>query len=143
MTLRGEPLLLPARVYYDAAVLNEACEREGLAGTIALCLGTRHYNGFLRQACVTRLLGCEQYWAVPFVLQLLGEYVVEVILPIEAFLKSGAGQAVRDFVAENARYMVTLEKRALSYWDCYYRQQFSDKQDYPGIRAISALQPGI
>jgi hypothetical protein len=47
-----------------------------------LCLGTRHHDGFVRQECVSRLL--ERHhgwaipcWAIPYIVQLLGEYVME------------------------------------------------------------------
>ena len=138
--LRGEELLIPKRVYYKASALRAACGREGWEGTVALCLGTRHHDGFLRQECATRLLQSDMDWTVPFIVQLLGEYVVEVILPIERWLQGGVGPAYRDFVADNPRYMVTLEKRAVSYWDCYCRDQYPRMQDYPGIRALSLLR---
>lgn len=137
--LRGEALRMPSRLYYNESALWRACARGGLEGAIALCLGTRHHDGFVRQECVTRLLACDAYWTVPFIVHLLGEYVVEVILPIERLLCDGVGAQYRDFVTENPAYMLTLGKRAVSYWDCYYRRQFANKDDYPGLRALAAL----
>ena len=137
--LRGETLQLPARVYYESEALREVCARSGAEGTVAQCLGTRHNDGFMRQQCAIQLLESDQYWAVPFIIHLLGEYVIEVIAPIERMLQEGVRPAFREFVAENPAYMVTLEKRAISYWDCYYRRRFPNKSDYPGLRAIATL----
>lgn len=139
--LRGQELVIPTRVYYDPAALRAACERSGFEGAIAQCLGSRHHDGFLRHECAMRLLQLDQYWTVPFIVHLLGEYVVELIVPIERWLQDGVTPAYRDFVADNPAYMVTLEKRAVSYWDCYYRDQYPRMQDYPGIRALSMLRP--
>ena len=138
--LRGETLQIPVRTYYDATALREGCARSGAEGTVARCLGTRHDDGFMREQCVIGLLESDQYWTAPFLIHLLGEYVVEVIAPIERMLQEGVPPAFREFVAENPSYMVTLEKRAISYWSCYYRVRFPNKADYPGLHAIAALK---
>ena len=140
--LRGEALQIPARVYYDSEALGEGCARRGAEGTVAQCLGTRHSEGFVRQQCAVQLLKSDQYWTAPFLIHLLGEYVVEVIAPIERMLQEGVPPQFREFVAENPSYMVTVEKRAISYWSCYYRGQFLNKAHYPGLRAIAALKAG-
>ena len=41
-------------------------------------LYTRHHDGFVRERHLRQLLGVDEPWLPPFVIRLLGEYVVEI-----------------------------------------------------------------
>lgn len=51
---------------------------------IHACLLSRHHDGHLRQRQIERLAGVSQSWVVLFLVQLCGEYVVEILQEIEA-----------------------------------------------------------
>ncbi|MES2265095.1 MAG: hypothetical protein V4724_41895 [Pseudomonadota bacterium] len=103
-------------------------------------MGTRHYDGFLREQCLRRLLAVEEKWVAPFVIQLLGEYVVEVIHPIHEHFLEGVEEKYKDFFSENVEYCEYLRCRAISYWNEYYRERFPRYKDYPAVKALAALQ---
>lgn len=52
--------------------------REGDARLIWLAWFTRSDDGWIRQAAVRELLGQRREWLVPYLVQLLGEYVIEI-----------------------------------------------------------------
>jgi hypothetical protein len=87
---------------------------------ILACLYSRHVDGWVREQQITRVLAVEAPWTPMFILQLLGEYVIEIGAAV--WERSGAldlstfkafGEANPDFIA------VTCEQ-IVSYWACYY-----------------------
>ena len=68
---------------------------------IALCLGTRHHDGHLREACVRQLLQQQRAWTVPFVVHLCGEYVLQIVEVIGAALPAWNGEALARYLREN------------------------------------------
>lgn len=133
-------LHIPYRVYYDERRLLALLDDGAEAGLVARCLGTRHHNGVLRERCLRHLLAHGASWTAPFVIQLLGEYVLEVVRPIHERFMDGVEEKYGMFFNDNAGYCQRLEQRAISYWNAYYRRQFSCQGEYPGVRALKALQ---
>lgn len=136
----GRLLRIPVRTYYARAALLAATGQPGDAGAVALCLGTRHHDGRLREHCVAQLLLQERAWTVPFVVHLCGEYVLEIVERIGAALPAWNAGALARYLRENPAHVATLERRAVSYWNCYYRAQYPVWDAYPGCRAMAALR---
>lgn len=136
----GRLLRIPVRTYYDGKQLLACTQLAGDAGVIALCLGTRHHDGHVREACARRLLRQERAWTVPFVVHLCGEYVLEIIEAIGAALPAWNTQVLARYLRENPAYVDTLERRSISYWSCYYRRRYPVWEDYPGCRTMAALR---
>lgn len=135
-----ERLDIPYRVYYDMRQLSKAIDGPDDSARIALCLGTRHHDGFLREHCLRRLLDVDADWVAPFVLQLLGEYVIELVWPIHDRFMDDVDEKYRIFYRLNTKYCESLERRAISYWSAYYRGRFPRYQDYPGVMALALLR---
>ena len=136
----GRLLRIPARTYYHREQLLACTRLAGDAGVAALCLGTRHHDGHLREACLRQLLLQERAWTVPFVVHLCGEYVLEIIEVIGAVLPAWNMEALARYLRENPAYVDTLERRVASYWNCYYRGQYPVWDGYPAHRAMAALR---
>lgn len=131
----GESLAIPVRVYYTPADLANAIDAPGDAGLIALCLGTRHHDGFVRERCLRRLLGQGQDWIIPYVVQLVGEYVAEIVEAIEAALPQLDAHAYGRFLLENPRFFARTERRVVSYGYVY-----ADRRLNAGTRTIAAFR---
>ncbi|MFW9078344.1 hypothetical protein ACOI9X_03545 [Pseudomonas sp. P2757] len=58
-------------------------------------------------------------WVVPFVLQLTGEYVIQILETIEAHLPVLDPVLYGRFIRDNQAYFRTTQARMISYWDCY------------------------
>ncbi|MBQ5949244.1 hypothetical protein [Massilia sp. ST3] len=86
------------------------------------------------------------YWRVtragslPYILQLAGEYVVEIVDDIARAIASRDAAPLAAFVRENPDYMATLERRIMSYWSCHHRHAYPERPDYPGFRLAACLR---
>ncbi len=134
--VRGEPLTIPYRIYHPEANEQPTTVQQA---TIAHCIYTRHSDGFVRQRHLNHLFGANQLWVAPFVLHLVGEYVIEILQDIEQSLHLLDRDIYGAFLSENPRWLPLLERRCISYWDCYYRSTIS-RADYPGLRVTSVLR---
>ena len=72
--------------------------------------------------------------------QLLGEYVIEIVEVIADAIRQETVQDLSDFARENPKFMAITRQRATSYWDCYFRCRFRSLQTYPAITALDAIE---
>ena len=137
----GQPLAMPYRVYCDPALLRSVVARsDGPARSLALGLGTRHWDGHVREECARLLLPSRDPWTPAFVVCLLGEYVIEIIGAIaEAFDQLDA-DAFAEFARANPAFMATARRRATSYWNEHHRHRFPDKRAYPGLTLLDRIE---
>lgn len=138
--LDGEVLTIPSRIYVEADLLWANSGRSALERSIACSLGTRHHNGYVREACLTRLLAAPQPWMAPFIVQLVGEYVDEIVQGIETALPTfapGMRAALAAFVRDNPRYLDKTESRSISYRPFHHNVYCAD---YAGKRVVAWLR---
>jgi hypothetical protein len=142
ITLGGEPVRIPHRVYFDEP--HESLALSESERLVRACLFSRHHNGFVRARQVTWLLQAEAAWVVPYVVQLLGEYVVEIAEVIEAHLGGLSRHLYAEFCRENPSFVALAQTRAMSYWNCYYRFPWHDRhwrrEEYPALRALAVMK---
>ncbi|GAA2637034.1 hypothetical protein [Paractinoplanes durhamensis] len=80
----------------------------------------------------------------PFVVQLVGEYVADLLLDIRRSLVEVdiTGTRMYDvygrFGADNSEFIDLTRQRVASYWDCYYRDVWADRSYYPGSTVIES-----
>lgn len=105
------------------------------------CMLTRHHDGFVRQDAVLRAISSDEPWVAPFVVYLIGEYVVEIVASIASKLTASDPRLgmYRDFARENKDLVVLVRERAMSYWDCYYRAVWGSFDDYPARSMLDRL----
>lgn len=150
VTLDGESLTLPSRVYHGL-LPADARFSSSLSPSVAACAYTRHHDGRVRQRALRTLLDgpdALEPWVVPYVVKLADEYVVEIVEDVAAFLVDvdveGTPQqrAYGRVLAQNPEMLRLLRARVVSYWDCYYRRRLPRLEDYPGHRVALALSRG-
>lgn len=118
---------------------------------ILACLYTRHHDGRVRERRLKEVVTSDADWVVPYVVCLIGEYVVEIAADIhEALSHLDTGDHRRDtykrFVQANPAFIDLVEARAMSYWSCYHRARFPrraaspNRDDYPGLAAVRVLR---
>lgn len=141
--VQNERVEIPGRLYYHPRHFQNEGQALTRPERIAACLGTRHHDGFVRERCLRNLLPAIEPWAVPYVVALLGEYVLPIIEIIEAHYQTADLEPYAAFLAENTPYFKTTERRVMSYWDAYYRHAFPRRETYPGFRVLTALQDAV
>lgn len=139
--VQGELLSAPGRIYCKPGDLRAAvAQSSGDTRLLALSLGTRHSDGHVREECLRQIVAVDRPWLAPFVVQLLGEYVIEIVEVIAATLHEHGPERLAGFARENPQFMATTRRRATSYWHCYHRDRFPALQAYPAIAALDAIE---
>jgi hypothetical protein len=101
---------------------------------------TRSTDGFLREIVLKEIIGVQQVWVPPFVVLLMGEYVIEIVERIADSMESLDQTLYSNFVRENRNLIQILRQRAASYWDCYYRHSYPSLNSYPGTVLLRELE---
>jgi hypothetical protein len=136
----GEKILVPRRLGYSEA--QSASSNDGRIAQMAACLQTQSSNGFDRQRALRSLLPAVQPWSAPFVVTLIGEYVVEIIEDIAGATTPSNVDAMISFISENCDYWELTKQRVASYWNAYYRHKYT-KLNYPGFQLVRTLETSL
>ena len=116
---QGQCVLIPVRLHFASERLPLSISDE--AWLFARALQTRSNDGFERQRAVLDLLADLRPWAAPFIVALIGEYIVEILNDISAALTDENTQTLATFILQNEGFWNTTKRRVASYWNVYYR----------------------
>ena len=137
--LNNEELILPYRVYCDPYLLvysrNQSIENR----LITFCLLTRHHNGFVRERYLKEIITSKEKWVIPFVVQLMGEYVVEILIAIWESIDDMNKDNLISFIVENKSYWAKTKQRVASYYGEYYRFKIN-KPEYVGFKLTKRIE---
>lgn len=112
------------------------------SGLICKCLESRSNDGYQRQRAVQEILGDVQPWSAPFIIALIGEYVIEIMNDIDDSLTPEASAVLAEFVCANPRYWKLTQQRVASYWNAYYRKKYS-RSGYVGFKLIETVSVAV
>ena len=136
----GQPVTIPYRIYHSEPHLGRLAGLSRTQQDILRCLYSRHHDGYVRQRAVQPLLRSNADWVVPFVVQLIGEYIVEIVEVIRDGL---AGRndldAYARFANQNPEFIELTKQHSISYWNCYYRSRYPNVAEYPGRQAMALI----
>lgn len=103
--------------------------------TIYHCLFSRSCDGFVRERHIGALLeGEPPLWAIPYILKVCDEYVVEILELIYGRLAQRDTKWYRQLFSFNPRALLSGYNRMISYWNAYYRHRWSSYRQYVGYR---------
>jgi len=142
----GETVTIPYRMNQDEPPSDAVRSLTARQRRILHCLYSRHGDGLVRQRHLEQVVRSDEPWVVPFVMQLVGEYVLEIVEAIQhglsdlPFEHSVQRLLYGDFIARNPAFFATIERRVVSYWSCYYRWRFPVFGTYPGCRLLELLR---
>lgn len=130
---KGVQVTFPYRIYDEVskAQLLTAKDLE------KLCIYTRHHNGHIREVAILELMQKFPTECIPFVVQLLAEYVVEIAVSISKIITPKQCQEIQEFLKENPKHAQTIQSKIASYWDCYYKWSYLKLNDYPAYKLIN------
>lgn len=134
----GQMVAIPRRLHF--AGLSATTDTLSNFNPASLCLITRATDGHLRQLALRSVIDHQSAWVAPFVLMLLGEYVIEIVEDVRDALPVLDRPVYANLVRENRQTVQRLRARATSYWDAYHRQQYPEKRDYPGLQALHEME---
>lgn len=141
VSLNNEALKIPYRLYFNEPSADKEKLLTDLQKTILSCLYLRHHNGFIRQGRLEKLTDKTDNFVVPFVFQLLGEYVHEILIVLDRHINNETIGDYIKFINENKKYWQQTESRMISYWNEYYRRpKFRKLNDYIGKQIVDKLK---
>jgi hypothetical protein len=150
INLEKNVLTIPSRIYTDSSQLNRLGKLTSKQEEMVHCLYSRHHNGHIRERCLKEFIASDNYFTAPYILQLLGEYVIEIIEIIYINRSKINHDNLVTYILENPVHYEKTKQRVYSYWDAYYRRAFPKykrdvkpkgecQQDYPGIKMVNYI----
>jgi hypothetical protein len=135
-----ENVTLPCRIYHNPALINTASlsivEKE-----LVDYLLTRHHNGIVREKHLKQIISRDHAWIPPFVVQLVGEYVIQILQLIQDNLSLLNASLYAQFLRMNPELLARTKQRVASYWDCYHRNV--RPEDYAGFRVLDFFESQV
>jgi len=138
VNLDYEKLEIPYRIYWNVGNTS-LVKLKGVELLIFSCLMTRHHDGKIREKYLINLFDCPNDFTSPFIIQLIGEYVIEILNLIYANISMLNSNNIRSFILNNDKYYKTIKSRVISYWDCYYRSEYPLKESYVGNKILKEI----
>lgn len=138
--VNGEQLTIPYRLYFDEPDIDSENNLTDRQKSILNCIFLRHHNGYLREKRLKKLVHKDEKWVIPFTVQLLGEYVYEILEVLGEHINEKTINAYRLFTEENPKYWKKTESRMISYWNEYYRWKFPKLKEYLGTALVKRIK---
>lgn len=104
-----------ARVFNKNIVIKE------IQQNIVDCFYMRHCDGLIREDRLKKIIHLNHEWIVPYVFELIGEYVIEILDVIYDNLGSLDLLLYKEFIEKNPKFYKLTQDRVQSYWNAYYR----------------------
>lgn len=83
-------------------IIKKELEKNNIQKEILYCIYTRSCNGYIREKYLKELLKLDfDYWAIPFIVKLSDEYIVEILEVIYDKLKIRNNDDIKRFGLEN------------------------------------------
>ncbi|WP_051959931.1 hypothetical protein [Sphingobacterium sp. ML3W] len=129
----GVKIIIHYRIYDEIS----KSKVQTTTGLEKLCTFTRHHNGYIREIAILALIQKFPTQSIPFVVQLLAEYVVEIAISIIKVITTKQRQEIQEFLKENPKHAQTISSKIASYWDCYYKWNYFKLKDYPAYKLLN------
>jgi len=138
--LKENNLEIPSRIYWEEHRLREPRDLSPISRTILACILTRHHNGYIREKYLLYIISSNEYWITPYLIQILGEYVIELLHFVWNNFDLINQNNLVEFVKTNDQFWYKTKQRIESYWDCYHSYKTQEKEDYIGFRLIKKIE---
>lgn len=134
--INDEKVLLPSRLRFERD--SDSFVPGSNTSLMVRALQLRSNDGYQRQRAVRDLLTDIRSWTAPFVVALIGEYIVEILDDIDAASTPVVVAELATFIAANPAYWATTKRRVQSYFHVYYNQV--PRSNYSGFRLVDKLE---
>lgn len=136
VTILGESIKIPPRVYFDEPSEDKLQKLSDVQKVILSCIFTRHHDGHVREKYLRKIILSENKWVIPYIFQLIGEYVIEILSVIYENREKLDPESYSKFLKDNKLFFSKTKKRVRSYWDCYYYRSNPKYDDYVGKKIL-------
>ena len=143
-----EKIEIPSRIYYNPPYSLTDSKFKQVEKEIINCIFSRHNDGYIRQKAILNIIGSDNNWTVPYIVRIIGEYVIEILKDIDNNFEIINKYNLTSFVLQNPEFYNRTRSRVMSYWHCYFRRQFPEilkkirvpeEQRYVGFRLLNKI----
>ncbi len=136
----GESLVIPCRIYFNEPEPDLENSLTDLQKIILNCIYLFHHDGYVRAKRLSRIADNSKEWIIPYIIQLVGEYVYELLPLLNKKINKNTLTYYAEFIAKNPAYWQQLESRMISYWNEYYRCKFPKPEEYIGFEIVNRIK---
>ena len=136
--INSEILKIYSRIYFNEPNIEYELELNELQKSILNCIYLKHCDGYIRHRRLTQLANTNNYFQIPFIFQLLGEYVIELLEEVDKHIIEKNKNEYCHFILENKKYWEKTKSRVISYWNAYYRN--NQLKEYIGMQIVKRLE---
>ncbi|WP_030694679.1 hypothetical protein [Streptomyces globisporus] len=146
VVVEGRQVSIPGRLYNDEPPAAEVASLSSRQRRLLHCLYSRHSDGRVRQRHLAEVVGSAEPRVIPFVVQSVGEYVLEILVVICDELRdlitpgTPGNLTYGQFIVDNPAFFARTQRRVVSSWNCYYRFPCPSFRDYPGSTLLDLLR---
>lgn len=116
----GGTIRFPYRIYLPDSLDGMALPPARAA--MLHCLFSRSHDGFVRQRHIQALLDGEPpEWALPYIVEVCGEYVVQILDLVYSRLRDRDTSSYAELCRLNLPHFLYVHARMISYWNEFYR----------------------
>lgn len=148
-SLDSEEISIPYRIYNSPSSRYKLKSLNPNQELMKFCILTRHHDGFVRQENLQKIFLRKKIskWCLPFILQLCGEYIEEILININDEFDLINTSDFKSFINHNLNFYNKTKSRIVSYWNVYYRVRYISggiyiilsKENYVGYKLIEKL----
>ena len=132
-TVENEVVQIPYRMYLKDIADSVYEGLNQIQKQILCCIYTRSCNGYIREKYIRKLLDMPvEPWAIPFIVKLCDEYIIEIVKLIYSKLKDRNNADIQSFCLNNKSEVRKSYSRMISYWNVYYRSEIYEFKNYVG-----------
>lgn len=104
------------------------------------CIYTRHFDGYIRERRLKNLINIDHEWVLPFKLQLLGEFVIEILFELDKHITDGNIKLYKRLTLDNKKFWKQTKSRMVSWWDADYRHpNYKNIKSYIGYKIMKRI----
>lgn len=133
--LDNQEITFPYRIYYIDNIdkLNKKFTPEQMV--VYHCIFSRSCDGYVREKHIKALLSCDlPAWAIPYIIKVSDEYVIEILESIYQSLKNINTDDFKAICHKNLQSFLYGHDRMISYWNEFYRTQCYKYHNYVGYQ---------
>ncbi len=117
----NESFTIPYRVWFDKFLLVKKVILSKQQKTILACIYSRHYDWYVREEMLRKLILSDEAYVIPYIIKLAWEYVVELLTIIDSWIHESNIAEYNKFYKNNQAFFKEIESRMASFWDRFYR----------------------
>lgn len=138
--LQDGTIFLSGRLYFAEPNIDLESNLTDTQRQILNCIYTRHLNGYIRERRLNNLLNIDHEWVLPFKLQLLGEFVIEILFELDKHITSDNIELYKRLTLDNKKYWQQTKSRMVSWWDADYRHpDYKSIKNYVGYKIMKRI----